>query len=358
MHFGALPNANVACVVSGDYMFVNYFRLVSSVTVVLSVTPVMAQSIGLTDVDSQATSTFIYGLSGNGSVAIGTAGAGLSRRAIRYTLAGGVQDLGVLNGTSSQALPYTYAFATGISADGTVIVGKSADDSNMGQAYRWTLSGGMVGLGYLNGGGNSIAYATSRDGSVIVGSAEDGADASQEKAVMWTGPLYTIQTLGLGKLDSAVPYPTSVSGDGTKVVGFATDGTNSYAWRWNKGDANIAKFMPVGFTVGYSDASAISLDGTAIVGTVSQSNDQNNLRAYVYKNSTLTLLGLLNGSASATSYSYGNSVNQDGTVVVGQATDGANADRLAGYRWSAATGMQSIEQWLASKGVQINPASP
>ena len=343
---------------SGDYMFINRFRVLGSLSLILANSPVSAQSIGLTDVDSLATSTFIYGLSADGSVAIGTAGAGQSRSAFRYTASGGVQDLGVLSGQSSQGLPFSYAFASGISADGTVIVGKSADSADFGQAYRWTLAGGMVGLAYLNGGSNTIAYAASRDGSVIVGTANDGADASQEKAVMWTGPLYAIQTLGLGKLDSAAPYPTSVSGDGTKVVGYAFDGTNSYAWRWNRGDANISKFMPVGFTLGYSDASAISQDGTAIVGTVSRTNDQNNLQAYVYKNSTLTLLGLLNGSASASAYSYGNGVNQDGTVVVGQATDGANADRLSAYRWSAPTGMQSIEQWLISKGVAVNPTSP
>ncbi|NDA48477.1 MAG: hypothetical protein EBY21_14630, partial [Alphaproteobacteria bacterium] len=357
MRLAHLASASVKRFVSGDYMFINCFRVLSSVTLVLATSPLSAQSIGLTDVDSLASSTFIYGLSADGAIGIGTAGTGLSRRALRYTSSGGVQDLGLLAGTSSQGMPYTYAFATGISANGTVIVGQSADDANMGQAYVWTLSGGMVGLGYLNGGGTSSASAVSSNGAVIVGTAEDGADSSLQKAVLWTGPLYAIQPLGLGKLDSATPYASSVSGDGKKIVGFATDSTTSYAWRWNSGDSNIAKFMPAGFNLGYSDAAAISLDGTTIVGTVSATNDQSNLQAYAYKNSTLTLLGLLNGSTGASAYSYGHAVNQDGTVIVGQATDGANNDRQAGYRWSASNGMQSIEQWLASKGVAINPAS-
>ena len=357
MRVGLVSVTRVTTFVSGVDMFIKCFGVLSSVTLVLVTSPLCAQSIGLTDVDSLATSTFIYGLSANGAIGIGTAGTGLSRRALRYISSGGVQDLGLLAGTSSQGMPYTYAFATGISANGTVIVGQSSDDANMGQAYVWTVSGGMVGLGYLNGGGTSTAYAVSSNGAVIVGTAEDGADSSLQKAVLWSGPLYTVQTLGLGKLDSATPYSSSVSGDGKKVVGFASDNTTSYAWRWTSGDSNIAKFMPSSFNLGYSDAAAISLDGTTIVGTVSTTNDQSNLQAYSYKNSTLTVLGLLNGSTGAAAYSYGNAVNQDGTVIVGQATDGANLDRQAGYRWSAATGMQSIEQWLASKGVALNPAS-
>jgi uncharacterized membrane protein len=62
--------------------------------------------------------------------------------------------------------------------------------------------------------------------------------------------------------------------------------------------------MPAGFNLGYSDAAAISLDGTTIVGTVSATNDQSNQQGYSYKNSTLTLLGLLNGSTGAAAYSY------------------------------------------------------
>ena len=62
----------------------------------------------------------------------------------------------------------TNSTATGVSADGSVIVGTSSSASGS-QAFRWTAGSGMVGLGYLPGGTNSSATAVSGDGSVVVG---------------------------------------------------------------------------------------------------------------------------------------------------------------------------------------------
>ena len=53
------------------------------------------------------------------------------------------QGLGFLPG-------YTGSNATGISADGTVVVGTSIGP-NSSQAFRWTAVGGMVGLGFVPG---------------------------------------------------------------------------------------------------------------------------------------------------------------------------------------------------------------
>jgi hypothetical protein len=87
---GLVSVTRVTSFVSGVDMFIKCFRVLSSVTLVLVTSPLCAQSIGLTDVDSLASSTFIYGLSANGAIGIGTAGTGLSRRALRYTSSGGV----------------------------------------------------------------------------------------------------------------------------------------------------------------------------------------------------------------------------------------------------------------------------
>src|SRR5947209_1349064 len=52
------------------------------------------------------------------------------------------QGLGFLpNGTSSSA--------TGVNADGTVVVGTGTLSSGGSQAFRWTPATGMVGLGFL-----------------------------------------------------------------------------------------------------------------------------------------------------------------------------------------------------------------
>ena len=67
-----------------------------------------------------------------------------------------------------------------VSADGSVVVGRSRS-SGIGladgyEAFRWSLDGGMIGLG-PPGGQFSQATSVSADGSVIVGKAYDYAFA-------------------------------------------------------------------------------------------------------------------------------------------------------------------------------------
>src|SRR5262249_36191743 len=60
-----------------------------------------------------------------------------------------------------------HSVAEGISADGSVAVGKSQADGPI-HAFRWTAEGGMVSLGPLPGGnGQSQAFDASADGSVV-----------------------------------------------------------------------------------------------------------------------------------------------------------------------------------------------
>src|SRR5262245_47092881 len=67
------------------------------------------------------------------------------------------------------------SFATGVSADGSVVVGSSSSatsgpNPDDREAFRWTAATGMVGLGFLPGGtfSDSGAFGVSADGSVVV----------------------------------------------------------------------------------------------------------------------------------------------------------------------------------------------
>jgi probable HAF family extracellular repeat protein len=65
------------------------------------------------------------------------------------------QGLGFLPG-DSRSPAYTQSAASSVSADGSVVVGCSGTIINSAgwaclQAFRWTASGGMVGLGFLPG---------------------------------------------------------------------------------------------------------------------------------------------------------------------------------------------------------------
>ncbi len=70
--------------------------------------------------------------------------------------------------------------ASAISADGSTVVGSGTSASGS-EAFMWTKSGGMVGLGDLPGGEfKSGATDVSADGSVIVGVSK--ADSSSVSA--------------------------------------------------------------------------------------------------------------------------------------------------------------------------------
>src|ERR1019366_9284133 len=146
------------------------------------------------------------GVSGDGSVVVGTSGEDTSYgnnfyTAFRWTAGSGMVSVGVAY----------ESFANRVSTDGTVVVGTS--ESNYpppDQAFRWTAGSGTVGLGHLPGGTYSSPNGISADGSVIVGS---GSSTSGNQAFRWTAGTGMV---GLGHLpgttDSSV---AGVSADGS-----------------------------------------------------------------------------------------------------------------------------------------------
>jgi hypothetical protein len=91
-----------------------------------------------------------------------------------------------------EALGGTYSTATGLSGDGTVMVGKA--NSAGGQAYRWTATGGAQSI-HDQSWSASHAFAISGDGTTIVGYWGSG---STETAFYWTQALGGQSLLTLG----------------------------------------------------------------------------------------------------------------------------------------------------------------
>src|SRR5688572_2421532 len=78
------------------------------------------------------------------------------------------EGLGFLPGESSRE-----SAGLDISSDGLVAVGGCRNDAGHAEAYRWTPTAGMNGLGFLPGATfylNSNSNAVSADGLVVVGS--------------------------------------------------------------------------------------------------------------------------------------------------------------------------------------------
>ncbi|MEM6256679.1 MAG: PEP-CTERM sorting domain-containing protein [Planctomycetota bacterium] len=130
-------------------------------------------------------------------------------QAFRWTLSGGMVGLGDLAGGTPVSRAY------GVSGNGMVIVGGS-NSSSGDEAFRWTSSGGMTGLGDLAGGGFfSQANAISNNGNIIVGQSES---ASGMEAFRYN---FSIGVQGLGDLpgDSFRSNALAASDNGSVIVG-------------------------------------------------------------------------------------------------------------------------------------------
>jgi probable HAF family extracellular repeat protein len=170
-----------------------------------------------------------FDVSADGSVVVGFA----SSEAYIWTAADGVTGLGFLPGGSG------FSRASGISADGQVVIGSSQNSASDTEAFRWTESGGMVGLGDLPGGEfYSDASDTTADGSIVVG---QGTTSEGSAPFIWDETngmrnLADVLTDDYGLGDALAGWDlnlaTAISDDGKVIVGygFNPDG-NGEAWR-------------------------------------------------------------------------------------------------------------------------------
>jgi probable HAF family extracellular repeat protein len=198
--------------------------------------------------------------------------------------AGGFIELGTLGGTGTGSK----SEVRGIAADGSVVGGVSSTTANKRHAFRWA-SGVMTNLGTLiDTYSISEARGVAADGSVIVGRS-DAADQRRgdQHAFRWQGGVMT----DLGTLDGRTSAVNAVSADGSVVVGVSTTASgDAHAFRWQNG--------------------------------------------------VMTDLGTLGGKESSAL-----AVSADGSVVVGW-SDASDHWWHDAFRWTAATGMQRIEDWV------------
>ncbi|GAA3931113.1 hypothetical protein [Litoribacillus peritrichatus] len=167
-------------------------------------------------------------VSGDGSVIVGKSGS----YAVRWTLENDTFSLGDFKGE-----------AFDVTSDGSVIVGSGSfngsDEAFLNEAFRWTEQTGAVALGLLPGhSGYSRAKAISADGSVIVGTSAD-SQLNEIKAFIWDAEngmrdlqqvLETDFNLDLGGL--TLTSANGVSADGKIIVGRAVDANDRPRGWW------------------------------------------------------------------------------------------------------------------------------
>jgi len=279
------------------------------------------------------------------------ASSGLWRASI-WDANGQVTDLGTNAFTSS--------YATGISEDGSVVVGYNQGNFTPG-AFRWTAAGGVDYIGAL-GGGSSWAYGVSGDGNIVVGLAQR-ADLEIASYVWINGAtggvasnpeMYELQQLAVAPMDFQV---RGISTDGRYVLGNELDAF----WQGvrfdisdieNGNTSGMALGTLSGMNSGLAFASAISADGGVIVGYSDVGGHDHAFRwvegatGGVAGNAQMYDLGTLGGN-----YSFAQGVSGNGLVVVGTSADAAAEEQA--FRWSEATGMVAVADWLRSAGIDV-----
>ena len=211
--------------------------------------------LGLGDLPGGIFSSSATGVSADGLVVVGRSlsrgpiGPSSGDEAFRWTMSGGMVGLGDLPGGS------TASAARGISADGLVIVGEGISGSGT-EAFRWSSGGGMTGLGDLPGGSfSSLAYGTSADGSVIVG----GGSAFRREAFRWSQS-GGIDALGFLAGDDR-STAAGVSADGTVVVGNSGVGKQAFRWTAAEGMVSLGNLLGSAPFIGDSGATGVAADG-------------------------------------------------------------------------------------------------
>lgn len=264
----------------------------------------------------------------------------------RWTQAGGFAPLNTAPAKGS---------AWGVNGDGSVIVGYI--DGYRG--VRWTASGTEV-LVPLPGDVVSKANGVSGAGNVVVG---ESASIAGVKAVTWVLNPAAASMGAANELGSLKSNPASgtssafgISYDGRVVVGDAdTDSSDTRAVRWliNSGGGTVHRLDLGSLRTdgkGYSGAYAVNRDGSIIAGESRiDSGDTRAVRWVVDAANKITDkkdLGTLGGAAG--DYSSARGINGDGSVVVGVSND---PGKSTAFRWTEATGMVSVADWLKANGV-------
>lgn len=171
------------------------------------------------------------------------------------------------------------------------------------------------------------AGAVSGDGTVVYGYASDG------HAYFWT-VAHGFTDLGMPAGQNTL-RPSGVSADGRSFTGrsYGANGTRAYRWTVEGGFQDIGR-LPGGT---FSYGNAISAYGNVVVG---QANDgTTNYRAYRWSGGVMMQLPYISGSLGS-AQAWG--TNADGSIVVGEDYIGGASSGYRGFRWTASGGSQIL----------------
>nr|WP_279161949.1 autotransporter domain-containing protein [Plesiomonas shigelloides] len=281
-------------------------------------------------------------LSSSGAIAVGfIATPGKNNQAGAWTTAKGLI-----------ALPIPFAQtegmsnAQGVSSDGKYIVGYlSPQNTSSMQSVLWTDATTMTYLTPLAPGKDNYATGISADGNIIVGTASTSSNA--EHAVYWDRRTNTIHDLGsLNHSWNDFSNAVATNADGSIIVGSTANPagvTQGFRWTAQAGMVELPTLHGISQALGISDSGRIIGFST---------NAKNENRAVYWDNNSVTDLGTLRADNSGSSSAQ--DISATGKVIVGSAD---SATQRTGFIWKEGAGMYSVNEWLKYAHVQANSMS-
>jgi uncharacterized membrane protein len=274
--------------------------------------------------------SYANAVSADGMTVVGQAFIDDHTEAVIWTEATGIKSLGGVDGKF-------HTKATGVSADGSVIVGAGYSYTGTDVSlFRWTTQEGFTELSGCGCDHIAAGVAISGDGQTVISSK---LVSGQNLAFRWraeTGPV----DLGDFPGGNTESHAFDSTPDGKTIVGygFNADDARGFKWTEETGLVELGKLM-------YS-AYAVSSDGAAIAG-VGFKQGQGAVRWTGSEGPVW--LGHLPGLTGLVA-SFATDISADGSVIVG----GSGEDyRFQAFRWTAPSGMRSVQGLLEELGIDM-----
>ena len=253
---------------------------------------------------------------------------------------------------------------TSLSNDGNTIVGVSglydiAEPYVFGNAFLWNSNTGMIDLGVYPGGApfngtwnayyGSFATSVSADGTKVVGFGFDSS--SNQRLFYWTSATGLIDMGGVnnyvGYIPNRLPLPeynisAYISSDGSSVTATAT-----FAIYWSMSSGITVLSPAVGGA--YCVSLGISANGSSIIG-YSDDPSTGGQVAMLWNNTVATPLGYLSGGL----FSQAVGISADGNTIVGYGTtEGGSPSFNNAFIWTQLLGFTNIGSLFPSGTTSI-----
>jgi len=252
---------------------------------------------------------------------------------------------GVMTGLASLVPGHVRSLGQAASADGSVVVGivyTAGPTSDPRHGFRWDASGVQLLPDIPGGSDSSAATGVSADGGIVVGAGSTDPPSGTTpvgRAVWWEDGVASALPLASGRTSSSA----DVSADGSVIFGTEDSPGQSRAASWTNA---LIRLLPQPLSGSFPRVHGAASNGRIAVGQVNLASGSHPIRWI--DASRFELLGRLpQWSFGARAFD----ASADGSVIVGS---GTTASITEAFVWDAYHGLRRLDQVLADAGVDVS----